>query len=404
MSKLRKIKSIANLGKHFWLHVFRRLVRKPRPGEEMHKFLEYYSADKLTSLTCDDRTALFEYQKCINCGTCARVCPVYAPAAHGSYRAPDSIVAALSRSFPEFGAARDAVFNCTQCGACALECPRGIDAPGLIMLVRRKAADADGAVIRATFRDRLDTLEKHGSVHGAPAADFSAYKKQGAEYVFFTGCAGRTFAADETRKILELLRKLNVDFTMVDDACCGGFHRSAGLLRPDSPVALAAVRRILDSGATKVITACPHGLYTMRTHPAYKDKVHAQHVLELLDGMEFATAREHTTVTYHDPCFLGRRLGVCDAPRRMIARTGATLVEMPDARERTVCCGSQEGEFILDPAVAQAMAASRAAQAAATGAATLLTACPACRRDLAQAAPGLAVQTVCEYIADHYQP
>lgn len=404
MSKLRKIKSIANLGKHFWMHVFRRLVRKPRPGEEMHKFLEYYSADKLTRLTRDDRAALFEYQKCMNCGTCARVCPVYAPAAHGSYRAPDSIVAALSRSFPEFGAARDAVFNCTQCGACALECPRGIDIPGLIMLVRRKAADADRAVIRATFQDRLDTLEKHGAVHGAPAADFSAYKKQGAEYVFFTGCAGRTFAADETRKILELLRKLDVNVTVVDDACCGGFHRSAGLLGPDSPVARAAVQRILDTGATKVITACPHGLYTMRTHPAYKDTIQAQHVLELLDSIKFAVARDAHTVTYHDPCFLGRRLGVCDAPRHMIARTGAVLVDMPDARERTVCCGSREGEFTLDPGVAQAMAAARAAQACATGASALLTACPACRRVLAQAAPGLHVCTVSEYIADRYQP
>lgn len=402
MSKLRKIKAIANLGKHFWIHVFRRLVSKPKPGEEKRKFLEYYSGDKITSLTAGDREALFEYQKCINCGTCARVCPVYAPAAHGHYRAPDSIAASLSRSFPEFGAARDAVYNCTQCGACALECPRGIDVPGLIMLVRRKSAQADAELIRNTFRDRLQTLEKHGTAHGAPAADFSAYKKQGAEFVFFTGCAGRTFAADETRKTLDLLTALAVNFTVVDDACCGGFHRSAGLLEPDSAVARAAAQRILDTGAAQVVTACPHGLYSMRTHPAYRD-IRARHVLELLNSLDFKLAADARTVAYHDPCFLGRRLGVCDAPRELIARAGAPLAELPGNRERTVCCGSQDGEFTLDPAVARAMAAERAAHAAATGVDILLTACPACRKAFAQAAPNLFVQTVSEYIADKYQ-
>jgi len=398
MPSLRKVKAIANLGVHFWGHVFRRVFMKPKPGQEKAKFKEYYRDDRIVELDGDDRAALLNYQKCINCGTCASVCPVYGPSAHGQYRAPDSIAGSLSRSFPEFGAARDAVFNCTQCGACAAQCPTGTDVPGLVMHVRRKMFQADSGAVRGLYSERMEAFEKCGNSHGAGAEKFDDFKKEKAEYVFFVGCAGGVLSSKETATTLELLRRIGVDFTVVSDTCCGGFLRSAGMLEGEDSTVRAAIDKIRAAGTNKVITACPHGLFTMLNHPEYKMSIEPVHILQLLAKLDFECAHNREPVTYHDPCFLGRRCGVLDDPRMVIARTGAKLIEMPRSRERSYCCGSLEGEYIVDEAVARAMAAERMAEAKATGAGVLLTACSSCTRALSQADDELPVMSVAEFI------
>lgn len=396
----KKIKAIANLSKQFWIHTFRRALFRPKPGTEKEKFREYYKGDRIAQLNGEERRMLLEYQRCINCGTCASVCPVYGPADHGYYRAPDSIAASLSRSFPELGAARDSVYNCTQCGYCALKCPVGIDVPGMVMMSRRKAVQADESPIRKMYAERLEALEKYGNVHGAGAEKFAEFRKEKADYVFFAGCAGAVLSSAETSKWLELLKAVGVDFTVVADVCCGGFHRSAGMLPQESPVVKNAIERILAAGTNRVLTACPHGLFTMRTHPEYKMNIEAEHVAQFLARFRPEFARDRAPVTYHDPCFLGRRLGIYDAPRVLIGIAGAKLIEMERNRERAVCCGSMEGEFIVDAQVSRAMAAERMAEARATGAGTLLTACSSCTRALSDAAAGMRVVSIAEFMVE----
>jgi len=99
----KAIYAIGNLGVHFWAHVFRRIFKRPAPGSELRKFNDNYREDLLVPLSEGERDALFGYERCINCGMCASVCPVYPPSEAGVYRGPDSIAASLSRSYPEFG-------------------------------------------------------------------------------------------------------------------------------------------------------------------------------------------------------------------------------------------------------------------------------------------------------------
>jgi len=92
-------------------------------------------------------------------------------------------------------------------------------------------------------------------------------------------------------------------------------------------------------------------------------------------------------VTYHDPCDLGRKGGVFDAPRRILARIpGIQLVEMPENREGSYCCGGGGNLESFDPELSKAVAARRVRQAAETGAGVILSACQQCERTLASAA------------------
>jgi Fe-S oxidoreductase len=98
-------------------------------------------------------------------------------------------------------------------------------------------------------------------------------------------------------------------------------------------------------------------------------------------------------VTFHDPCYLGRHNGIFEAPRRVLQRIpGLKLIEMPNAKEGSLCCGGGgSGAWSDDPSDLQ-LAVLRVREALATGAEVLATACPYCIRRLDQAATLLGVQ------------
>ena len=90
-------------------------------------------------------------------------------------------------------------------------------------------------------------------------------------------------------------------------------------------------------------------------------------------------------VTYHDPCHLGRYTGVYDAPRRILeAIPGIELVEMPRNRQNAFCCGAGAGVMSGFPDFARTVASERTREAAGTGAAALVTACPFCEQNLGE--------------------
>jgi Fe-S oxidoreductase len=154
------------------------------------------------------------------------------------------------------------------------------------------------------------------------------------------------------------------------------------------------VQQVHAVGAEKVVFTCPSCYYAWsHLYPEFEDVSgiqlqHAsEHMVELLAGNGLALGPVEQVVTYHDPCDLGRKSGVYDAPRELLARIpGLEFRELPASRENSRCCGGGGDVEVADDTVTAGVAALRAEEAQEIGARYLLSACQQCKRTLQEGA------------------
>jgi heterodisulfide reductase subunit D len=195
---------------------------------------------------------------------------------------------------------------------------------------------------------------------------------------------------------VQILDRSGTEFTTLgeDERCCGYPLYVAGMR--DSMKALAEhnVQRVRRVGARRVVFTCPSCYYAWsHLYPEVVDVsglelIHATELLaELLDDGKLEMGPVEETVTYHDPCDLGRKSGVYDAPREVLARIpGLEFREMASSRENALCCGGGGDVEVSDPTVSTAVAGRRLEQVVETGAKYVVSACQQCKRTLQEGA------------------
>jgi Fe-S oxidoreductase len=143
----------------------------------------------------------------------------------------------------------------------------------------------------------------------------------------------------------------------------------------------------------RILTHCPHCFNTFRNEyphvraggdgpmtPAYEVVHHTQFLAELIGQGRLRLPRADSgSVTFHDPCYLGRGNGIVDTPRDVLRATGASLIEMPRHGTESFCCGAGGGAMWVDVGGRDRVENLRAREAAQTGAATVATGCPFCK-------------------------
>ena len=300
----------------------------------------------------------------------------------------------------------DVLWSCTTCGACVNECPVDIEHTDHIINMRRFQV-----LIESEFPSELGNtfknLEKAGNPWGANRADRNAWITEcdfpinvlegeipdDVEYLFWVGCAGayEERAKKTTKAVAELLYRAGVTFAVLGkrEICTGDPARRAGNEFLYQILARENIETLQETfgtrGVKKVVVTCPHCFTTIGRDYAQSgfelEMVHHTQLLNQLvrEGKLKPVTQAQESVTYHDPCYLGRHNEIYQPPRELLAATGAQFVEMPRNKDRSFCCGAGGGRMWMEEKLGSRINLNRVDEAIETGADQVAVACPFCR-------------------------
>jgi Fe-S oxidoreductase/coenzyme F420-reducing hydrogenase delta subunit len=346
-----------------------------------------------------DRTGVYN---CVECTKCSSSCPI----ARIDMRYSPMLTAERAlRGLAEELSTDKGVWVCTTCATCHQRCPAGVDYLGFVRQVRELGQPASSTCSHGGVFTSLSRLQSNPAVRqsGRLAWVSEGMKVQGkGETLFFTGCSTyqepvfRNIDAhplDTTKATVRVLNKAGIaPVVMEDERCCGHDLLWAGEdVEVVAKLARINVDAIRATGAKRVVFSCPEGYRTFaKDYPELLgekrldfDVMHSSELFaKLIDDGKLVPdghgeGGEKAVVTYQDPCRLGRHMGVYDAPRKVIAAMpGVELREMPNNRANAICCGV--ASWLNCGTYSKRIQVERLAEAAGTGAGTLVTACSKC--------------------------
>lgn len=378
--------------------------------------------------------------KCIRCGTCRSVCPVFREegtentTARGKIRLIESVIDGKVQLTP---AMQERMSKCLLCLACVKGCPSGVRTDELFLSARQALAEKNGLPIikkiaftslqyrwlfdmglrlgamfqGVVFRDAPGGVGKQARIP-LPGAGLTARRiipslahrplrrqlpevnkvaQPKARVAFFTGCMLNYIYPDAGRAIVDVLNRNGVEVVIPrQQYCCGtpaftsGDFAAARYLAAQNVAALAGDYDAIITGCASCGAAIKHDYAVVVDDPAVKeqweklsDKVYDISAFLVKMGYRQEFGKIAVKVTYHDPCHLVRGMGVAQEPRQIIkSLPGVEFTEMPEADK---CCGCGGTFSLTHYDLSRLINDRKLDNAATTGATLLLTGCPACR-------------------------
>ncbi len=368
---------------------------------------------------------LMELDACTRCGECVKWCPTYAEKSEDPLQPAEKIRS--MRSFiaaqyglraklfgPRFPTDRaldeysGGVYDCTLCGRCNAVCPVKIDTRPLWVAMREHLVELGH--YPEIFDSLRETVTTEYNISGDSNEDRLIWSenleqipegvrgKEKAEIVYYVGCTPSFYPATYgiPQATVLVMERAGLDFTTLggEEWCCGFPLILAGMGDAVKELVEHNVATVRRTGARRLITGCPSCYHTwLHDYPRIMGEplgFEVQHLSQLLEeliaGGHIKLGEFERSVTYHDPCDLGRSSGVYDAPRNVIRSIpGISLTEMEENRRNALCCGGGGDVAMTNEELVDAVGRRRVEQAQATGAQVLLSACQQCKRTLMNA-------------------
>ena len=377
--------------------------------------IEHFGATNLEDLGWEQ---IMDAYACIMCYRCQQVCPAYNT---GKVLSPAALEinkryflnyegARLARGeqssqpLTEFAIPYEAIWACTACGACIDICPVNNEPMRDILDIRRSLV-----LMENHFPKQLQTafrgMERTANPWGVPPAERMKWaeglhvvtieENPEPEILWWIGCAPATDvrAQKTARAFAQILTAAGVNYAVLgeNEQCTGDSARRAG--KEDLFFGLAAtnVDILNEINPRRIVTTCPHCLHTLKNeYPAFGGSYDVIHHSQLIDELAASgrlklKGNGFSTVTFHDPCYLGRHNKLVAAPRLSLEYAGTELVEMPRHGLLSFCCGAGGAQMWKEeehgseaPFRSERVNANRFREAQATGADALVVACPFC--------------------------
>ena len=370
--------------------------------------IESFGTVNYTDLTWRN---LIDGWACTSCARCQDVCPAYASGKALNpmqiihdvrHYANDNSTALMAGETPEqdiiarFG--EDAIWACTTCHACVEACPIYIDhVPKLTdarrhLMMERMEFDESVEDTIMPLMATIENLESDSNPYGLPAHERGDWADgldvkvaEPAEYIYFAGCAASFDERNKkvARDTISVMKEAGLDVGILgmQEGCSGDSARRAGneyLFQMLAETNLATFEEI---GVKKIVASCPHCFHTLGKE--YKDyggeDIEVMHHSQLINHLQqegkLPDPKHDPSVTFHDPCYLGRIGGELDAPRNAI---GGVDVEIERHGKQSFCCGAGGAQMWMEEDADQRVNVIRAKEIAETGAETVAVGCPFC--------------------------
>jgi Fe-S oxidoreductase/nitrate reductase gamma subunit len=393
-------------------------LRSLEPKGAMLKSIDMESAESFGVKSIDQLTwkGLLDLDACTECGRCQEVCPAFAA---GKPLSPKALIVDLrehlsAHASPVLAGGTDGpgldgqligkviseevLWSCTTCMACMQECPVFIEHVPKIVDMRRHLVMEEGR-FPDTMQRAIRSLEARG--HPYPGTLISRTEwcqgmdvkiladVKSADYLYWVGCTTALHARNQkiAQSFARLLKRAGVDFAILGDQehCTGDAARRIGNEYLFEKLARRNLKTLESYGVKKIVTACPHCFNTLKHEYAklgaeYEVLHHSQLLAELVQQGRLMPSEESLgTVTFHDPCYLGRYNDTYEEPRKVIAAASkGPIAEMRQNRERSFCCGAGGGLMWMEEPNDKRVNYIRAGHALQSGADVVGAACPFC--------------------------
>jgi Fe-S oxidoreductase len=282
-------------------------------------------------------------------------------------------------------------YQCLECSHCLTWCKPEIDIATLVELKRREfvkqGRQPKGLVkLSQSVRNNLNPLDEP---MGKRNDWITPKKNKGKPVLYFVGCLASYREKEIAKDTVASLELLGYKVTIAgDEACCGSPLFRTGDEEGGLEMAQHNLAIMNDSDVQEIVASCP-GCYRVLTQDypnrGLDIKKPVRHISEVLSESlkKLPTSTFDGTITYHDPCHLGRHCGIYDPPREVISHvSGKPVKEMERNRDNSTCCGNGAGLRTLFPDAAKKIGTERIRHAKNVDAKFIVTTCPFCKNML----------------------
>ena len=350
---------------------------------------------------------LIDGWSCTSCGRCQDVCPAYASGKglnpmqvildvrdYANEHAPLLLAGEQPGETMMERITDEAVWACTTCNACVDVCPLYIEHVPKLTDLRRNAM-METMEYPEELNTAMGNMESASNPYGFSAheradwaADLDVKVGEPAEYIYFVGCAASFDARNQkvARSTISLLKQAGLDVGILgmQEGCSGDPARRAGNEYLFQMLAETNIKTFQELGVKRIIASCPHCFHTLgKEYGDYGgDELEVFHHSEILAKLQeegklpqIEKEKNGRSVTFHDPCYLGRIGGVIDEPRSVI---GGVDVETENHGRDSFCCGAGGARMWMEEDADKRVNVIRAAELAETGCDTVAVGCPFC--------------------------